>query len=247
MSQDLRYKTGNGVKSSLELMHDAYARCEGMDDTTKEAYLENLGKTYDFERMKDKFHSMIMPSIGLVLFIGMIFLAYFNPFPSMYQLSTFAIGTAFFAGLGATLIPGYFEVKYKGWIRAGGGLGIFVFVYLTQPKTFSNVPQSTQPKIAIQLVPKDTSAIGILDVDFDPNSSDNLCHFVAASISHYTGESVSDTAYTCFRSSNGMIYRREKCKDVKEASIIVISNVVARCFTDKRMAYLHFVEKFKHE
>lgn len=246
MSEELRYKTGSGVKSSLDLMHDAYARCEGMDETTKKAYLDNLGKTFDFDRMKDKFHTITMPTIGLVLMVGMIFIAFFKPFPSAYQLSTFGIGIAFFAGLGASLIPGYFEFKWKGLLRAGGGLGVFAFVYLTAPKTFANVPQTSQQKIAIELVPKDTTAIQIIQVDFDPNSSDKICHFVAASLSRYTGEPVSDTAFIFYKESDGMIYSKEKCRDVREFSIVAISSGVQRYFADKRMAYLHFIDKFKH-
>lgn len=226
-------------------MHEAYSRCNGMDPISKEAYLESLGEAFSFELMKNKFHTIYMPTFGLLLLIGMIVIALFKPFPSAYQLSTFGIGIAFFAGLGAALIPGYFEFRFKGLVRAGGCLGVFAFVYLVQPKTYSTVPQTLQQKITIDLVPKDTTAIQSIQVDFNPNSGDKLCKSVAASLGRYLGDALSDTAYTFYRTSDGMIYSQESCRYLRETDIIVISNFVQSYFTNKRNTYLHFIKSFK--
>ena len=227
-------------------MHEAFSRSSKMDEKSKEAYLKSIRDVFSFELMKNKFHSIYMPTFGLVLLIGMIVIALFKPFPSAYQLSTFGIGIAFFAGLGAALIPGYFEFQYKNLVRAGGCLGVFAFVYLVQPNTYSNVTANLQPKLTIDLVPKDTSAVQTLVVDFDPNCDNNLCQFVAASMRRYLGEAITDTGYTYYRYSDGMIYSQENCKDLKEASIVVISDFVQSNFANKRMTYLHFIKKFKH-
>lgn len=245
MNDGLRYRTSSGIKSSLDLMQEAYARCEGMDDKTKDAYLDNLGKTFSSERMKDKFHTIVMPTFGLLLLVAMIFIAFFNPFPSAYQISAYSIGIAIFAAIGAALIPGYLEIKKDGWLRAGGGLGIFVLIYFFQPETFATVSPNSQQTISVALVPQDTAAIETIDIDFDPTSNENLCYFVAKSISRYTGEAISDTAFTYYKTSDGLIYSLEKCKDVRENAILVISNVATRQFTDKRSAYLYFIGRFK--
>jgi hypothetical protein len=247
MDEDLRYKTGGGIRSNIDLMHEAYLRAEGIkDEKSKDGFLNSLSETFAVERMKDKFHSIIMPTIGLVLFCGMVAIAFFNPFPSAYQRSTYAIGIAFFGGLGAALIPGYFEFRFRGLVRAGGALGVFAFIYLSAPKTYSNVQDSFAQKITLELVPKDTTALQSIPADFNPNMSDKLCHFVATAVSKYTGDPVSDTDYVCYRISDGLIYSQEKCQDLRESTILMIAHNVASSFSSKRAAYIHFVKRFKN-
>lgn len=244
MDEKLRYKTGAGIKTSIDIMRDAFSRTEGMDEKSKDAYLDAVSETFAVERMKDKFHTIYMPIVGLILVVVMIFLAFLRPFPSAYQRSVFAIGIAIFAGLGAALIPGYFEFKFKGLVRAGGALGVFALVYLVQPNTFYNVQDRYVQKITVEWVPTDTTAIQSILIDFDPNATDKLCHYVATQLSKYTGDPVLDTAYTCYRTSDGMIYSDEKCHEFKETKVLVIANMTASVFSSKRAAYLHFLGKF---
>lgn len=67
-------------------------------------------------------------TVGVVLAAVLIVFAVLTPNPTDFQGKVFmvflALGTS---GIGA-LIPGFIDVSYQGWIRAGGALALFVIV-----------------------------------------------------------------------------------------------------------------------
>ena len=72
-------------------------------------------------------------SFGVLTIMALLTLAVFIPHPSDYQLEVFRVTTALAAaGVGA-LLPGFIEVNYQTWLRAGGAFGLFVLVYLVNP------------------------------------------------------------------------------------------------------------------
>lgn len=50
--------------------------------------------------------------------------------PGQFKIIQFILAISL-AGLAAG-VPGFLEVEYKGWLRAGGGLGVFVLIYLVE-------------------------------------------------------------------------------------------------------------------
>lgn len=50
--------------------------------------------------------------------------------PGQFRIIQFILAISL-AGLAAG-VPGFLEVEYKGWLRAGGGLGVFVLIYLVE-------------------------------------------------------------------------------------------------------------------
>ena len=75
--------------------------------------------------------------VGLV-FLSLLFVAaLLIPQPTLFQVNVFKTLLALFAaGIGA-LIPGFIEVDYKPYIRAGGALALFVIVYFFDPAGYT--------------------------------------------------------------------------------------------------------------
>lgn len=91
--------------------------------------------------------------LGLVF--GVVFLSvmlgfatwYANPTP--FQLRVYITVLALAAGGIGAALPGKFDIRYKGFVRASGALGLIALVYLNQPTieqhTVQLVPPSTSP------------------------------------------------------------------------------------------------------
>lgn len=74
-------------------------------------------------------------TFGVSFIILMIVIAIFIPQPSNFQYLVFRIALALSAAGVAALIPGFINVAYRNYIRAGGALGVFVVVYFWNPAT----------------------------------------------------------------------------------------------------------------
>lgn len=70
---------------------------------------------------------------GLVGVIALIALAILFPEPSQFQYLVFRVTLSLVAACLAIIIPGLFDLKVKGFLRAGGPLAAFVLVYLWNP------------------------------------------------------------------------------------------------------------------
>jgi hypothetical protein len=66
-----------------------------------------------------------------------------EPFAIKIVLTVLALAAA---GVGAVL-PGFMEVRYKGFFRAGGSLALFALVYLNAPAIGSSVVRVVPPKV----------------------------------------------------------------------------------------------------
>lgn len=76
--------------------------------------------------------------LGIVLIVLIGLLIYFTPCPTESQYIYFRIILSIaIAGL-AVMIPGFFEIKYKTLVTAGGALGVFALTYLVNPAKISS-------------------------------------------------------------------------------------------------------------
>ncbi len=79
-------------------------------------------------------------AIGVGLVLVMLVIAFLIPDPTSFQLLVFRVILALgAAGVGA-LIPGFIELKYRDWIRAGGAAAFFALVYLINPPELIHDP-----------------------------------------------------------------------------------------------------------
>jgi hypothetical protein len=88
---------------------------------------------------------------GFIFICLMFFLPLYLPNPTGFQEFVYRVILALAAaGIGAVL-PGFIEIKYKNFIRAGGALAIFVLVYFWNPGSISE-KKVDPPKIKADTV-----------------------------------------------------------------------------------------------
>ncbi|HID7984313.1 hypothetical protein [Pseudomonas sp. NFR16] len=131
--------------SSIEPTPTAYANmqrmvCLYLTPDKKEAlynkFKDNQLPVYGFEQKAKNF---IMVDKILAFFFGAIFLtailviALFVPSPTDFQYNVFRTTLALAgAGIGA-VIPGFMEIRFQKWLRAGGALAVFAVLYFFSP------------------------------------------------------------------------------------------------------------------
>ena len=70
---------------------------------------------------------------GIVFVLILLSLAIFFPNPTDFQLFVFRVVLALAAGAFGALIPGFIEVEFRNWLRAGGALALFAIVFFWNP------------------------------------------------------------------------------------------------------------------
>jgi len=101
-------------------------------------------------------------AFGVVFVVVIMSIAVVRPNPTAFEYTIFRIVIALAAaGVGAVL-PGFLDVSFKNWLRAGGALAIFVVVYFFAPVALTPVdPVIEEPAIDAKL-PAD-SWLGLVD------------------------------------------------------------------------------------
>jgi hypothetical protein len=81
---------------------------------------------------------------GCVFLVVILVIALFRPSPTPFEYTVFRIIIALAAaGVGA-ILPGFLDVRFKNWLRAGGALALFVVVYFFAPAA---MPVSDSPSL----------------------------------------------------------------------------------------------------
>ncbi len=126
--------------------------------STAFAAMQRLVKSYDREKAKlirEQFEKLKLPvygfdkkgkshmrktherwaafSFGIFFIIFLLVVAICIPSPSQFQYTLFRIVLSLAAAGFTTFIPGFIEVKFSTWLRAGGALAIFAVVYWIAP------------------------------------------------------------------------------------------------------------------
>lgn len=72
-------------------------------------------------------------AFGVVFVVAILIIAFFRPNPTPFEYTVFRIIIALAAaGVGA-ILPGFLDISFKNWLRAGGALALFVVVYFFAP------------------------------------------------------------------------------------------------------------------
>lgn len=107
---------------------------------------------------------------GVVFLIAIIAIAIFLPNPTDFQYIIFRLVASLSAAGVVAVMSGFIEIKFGGWLRAGGALAVFAAVFWTNPaekimgeKPSESVPQQhvpappsvpSQPKLEYRKVSK---------------------------------------------------------------------------------------------
>lgn len=131
--------------SSIEPTPTAYANMQRMvclyltPDRKEELYNKFKDSQLPVYGFEQKAKNFIMVDKILAFVFGAIFLtailviALFVPSPTDFQYNVFRTILALAgAGIGA-VIPGFMEVRFQKWLRAGGALAVFAVLYFFSP------------------------------------------------------------------------------------------------------------------
>ena len=86
-------------------------------------------------------------AFGVAFLATLLAIALFVPQPSDFQIFIFRVVLALGAGAVGALIPGFLEVRFRNWLRAGGAIALFAIVYNINPPALiaQNVTPPTAP------------------------------------------------------------------------------------------------------
>ncbi|QHS60845.1 hypothetical protein [Chitinophaga agri] len=246
MKKPLKYNIAGNLQDEIKLRQLAYSHADTIGDPdTKRAYLASIDDMFSFSQKKSMREKYIVPFFGLLGLIAIAIFAWFVPNPSRYQTGVFWVILSIFAAGCAAAIPGFLEVKYKGFIRATGAIGVFILMFFGVPKVMNASNDIENPHLKLYVVPTDSTNSQVIDVDFEQNSSKPIAEFATKQLSNYYGKTITTSDYTCYRKSDGKIYTNEMCRNINEHEVLLISNDLIIKFNDKRHAYISIIGKFE--
>lgn len=240
----IRYNIEGQYRTPVEIRLEAYARGEGLSPSTQKGYIKSLNRLFAMEDQKNKLMRIWAPLIGILMLGVCIWIAFVRPNPSLFQTGVFWMLLSLGMAISAVLIAGFFEFRYENAIKASSGFAIWVVMFFYVPKIMT-IKHESKDHIVLEIVPKDTLHLETLLVEFDPNSSDDICSFTAESLRKYWGTSVEEKEFVNYRLPDGMILGNISCRDIKADTIMMISDSAVAYFNNKRGAYQYFLKKFR--
>jgi len=237
--KELRFRIGDDLLTEAQVIEKMIAPASKYKGRQKALYLEMVQSIFNDQKMKNKLNTLYAPAGGVVLLLIILTIAFISPFPTRFQTNVYWIILAVGAAGAAALIPGFFEFKYQGWVRGGGALGVLILMYLRVPAIDSTYQADSGNSMAIYLVGDSTGGnVQLFSPPFDRNSTGKISAYISNVLEEY-GSNMPDTSYTCYRKSDGKIYKNESCNELREWEILIIPNELLRKFPNKRQAYLN--------
>ncbi|MDD2468329.1 MAG: hypothetical protein PHI97_30485 [Desulfobulbus sp.] len=96
------------------------------------------------EFMSKKLQTILSFSFGTIFVSVLIIIAFILPNPSNFQQTVFRVVLALAGGGTVAVFPGFIEVKFGNWLRAGGALAVFAIVYFCSPAMIQNNNQGIE-------------------------------------------------------------------------------------------------------
>lgn len=146
---------GNTAFANMQRMVVKYLTSDESDDIR--ISFENSGlPIYGFrneakEFMSKKLQTTLSFIFGTVFVLLLIIIAFIEPNPSSFQETIFRVVLALAGGGTVAVFPGFIEVRFGNWLRAGGALAVFAIIYFLSPAlTQPNSPQTSEPGISYE-------------------------------------------------------------------------------------------------
>lgn len=115
----------------------------------RNTFNENNLATYGFtnqakEFMSKKTQTILSFGFGVSFVIVMLVISFIQPTPSSFQYTIFRTVLSL-AGAGAVAVfPGFIELRFGTWLRAGGALGVFAALYFLNPAMLTTNDSTVQ-------------------------------------------------------------------------------------------------------
>lgn len=245
-NDELTYRVDGQLMPASQAIEYITKRAQEIaDPISRQAFLDFYSNYFNHEitiketKVKNQImERRIIGFIGLAGLIGMILLVYFTPYVSKWQSGFLWVGMCVFTGACIAVIPGVFNIKFS-WLTASGGVAFIWWMYTHPPTVFNQDFTKPADRLKMYAIINDTSSITVIPVEFNSLSKENFCTFSKKAVVQYYGASPSMDSLTFFRKVDGKMYSDEKCLDINEREIIIVSNKVIRLFANNREAYTY--------
>jgi hypothetical protein len=130
-------RPGNTAYANMQRMVVKYLTPQETTDL-RDQFISALLPVYGFQNEAREFMSRRLQTIlsfafGVAFVIVMLVISFVRPEPTSFQYGVFRTVLAL-AGAGTVAVfPGFIEVKFGNWLRAGGALAVFVVLYFYNP------------------------------------------------------------------------------------------------------------------
>jgi len=242
--RNLRYTVNGRTVSRLEAIAFYTKLAKNYKEPEKGAFIALISAEFEndqlMDRAKSNFQTIVVPLIGVVLLLFSVYMAFIVPHPSKYQSGVFWVLLSIAAAMSAVMITGNIEFSYSPFIKAGGAIAIFCFMYFFVPSIYEETRDSTTRNLSIFAVTSDSTGMRKIDVNLERNESDKVTDMAGRMLSKYLGLNINAVNYTCFSMSDGKIYTTESCREIDDNGILMVSDSVSKKFPDKRQEYMHY-------
>lgn len=142
------YLPGSTAYANMQRMVVRYLSKKEANNILK-TFEENSLATYGFknqavEFMSRKTQTILSFGFGVLFLIAMLAISFIQPTPSSFQYTTFRTVLSL-AGAGAVAVfPGFIELRFGTWLRAGGALAVFAALYFLNPAMLATTDSTVQ-------------------------------------------------------------------------------------------------------
>jgi hypothetical protein len=130
-------RPGNTAYANMQRMVSKYlttAECNSVKALFAEASLPTYGFKNEAQDFMGKTAQTILSvSFGVAFIVLLIILSIRFPDPTSFQYQVFRTVLALAGAGAAAAFPGFIEVKFGKWLRAGGALAVFAVLYFANP------------------------------------------------------------------------------------------------------------------
>ncbi|MHC6527445.1 SH2 domain-containing protein [Vibrio proteolyticus] len=138
--------------ANMQRLANKYLEPHITNPVVKQFQSENLpiyGFQYEEKSfMSHKLQRLLSFGFGVFFVLLLLATAFITPNPSSYQYTVFRIVLALAGGGIVAVFPGFIEVKFGNWLRAGGALAVFAVIYTVSPAALDTNHSENPPQEA---------------------------------------------------------------------------------------------------
>lgn len=245
MSKPIKYKINGKLENDVNVLQDAYDHSQEYDAASRRAFQKDIKELFKSHQVDKRFKHVYIPSFGLLMLIVAAVFAAYNPFPSLFQVEVYWIVLMIFVGISGALITGFIEVKYQGWLSAGGATALIVVFYFCTPaiaKTQQALNEYNTFHLAVFI--DDSSSVQKFNIKVIKNNNQALQVYLLEYMKENYGLLNQTDTIICFEKDDGQIVSTSRCNEIMNNNEILIVPInLVKVFPSYRDAYTHYMKK----